>query len=139
MMKTKCREIITNSAILAFLALLVFYVLTPNYKHSIDGVFSGFDFELSMKRGTEMGNYYLTELEGGYGPISISDTLPPQNACIYKGSIKRVSGIITYGEIRDESMARMGKKEMDQCIIMISKYFDDRYSSQAINYNSFNS
>lgn len=123
---------------LALGILLAFYIISPNYKNSVNGIFIGADFELSMKRGMKMGNYFLTELDGEYGPLSINATLPHKKACIYKGSIKRVSGTLSYGELLEGPMARMGKAEMDQCIIMITKYFDAKYSAMALNYNSFN-
>jgi len=136
-MGTKTRENITISIIVTFVVVLGIFAFLPNYKYAVNGAFSGADFELSLEEGREMGNYTSTDLDGDYGPLSISGFLPHQEACLSKVDIKREDGALSYGGIREESMAHRTKAEMDQCIIKISQYFDNKYGDKVVNYNTF--
>ena len=136
-MGIKTRENITISIIVIFVVVLGIFAFVPNYKYTVNGAFSGADFDLSLEEGMKMGNYTSTDLDGDYGPLSISGILPYQKACLSKVDIQREDGVLSYGGISEESMAHRKKSEIDQCIIKISQYFDNKYGDKVVNYNTF--
>lgn len=129
------------AVIWAFLLLAIYDWFYPTYDYSIEAKNTGPEFELRLtpeKMHHNHRNYPLTELEGQYSTISISDTLPVEEACLSTLRFARKDGILHYGYLSKIAMEKMGRKNVEECIINITKYLDRRYIPADINNQSFN-
>lgn len=124
-------------ALISLVGIAVIYNIPRNYDYSINGVFDGPDFELSLTEGMLMGNYRITGMIGNYGALSIRETLPSKEACLQNVDIRREAGSLLYSGVNEGILRIIKKADLDKCIVRINQYLTKVYGNQVDNRDTY--